>query len=66
MQPLRVLMVTPSHSKLGDRSPVTGIWLEELVAPYYVFKDAGENIIVGFFSVIWYEAIKWGKRIKGA
>ncbi|MEP6950575.1 MAG: cation-translocating P-type ATPase C-terminal domain-containing protein, partial [Ginsengibacter sp.] len=22
-------------------------------------------ITAGFFSVIWYEAIKWGKRIKG-
>jgi len=45
-QPLRVLMVTTSHSKLGDRSPATGIWLEELAAPYYVFKDAGENITI--------------------
>ncbi len=29
---------------LGDRSPATGIWLEELAGPYYVVKDAGENI----------------------
>lgn len=46
MQPLRVLMVTTSHSQLGDRSPATGIWLEELAGPYYVFKDAGENITI--------------------
>ena len=39
-------MVTTSHSKLGDRSPSTGIWLEELAGPYYVVKDAGENIAV--------------------
>ncbi len=46
MQTLKVLMVTTSHSKLGDRSPATGIWLEELAGPYYVVKDAGENIAI--------------------
>ncbi len=46
MQPLRVLMVTTSHSSLGDRSPATDIWLEELAAPYYVFKDAGTHITI--------------------
>lgn len=46
MQPLRVLMVTTSHSRPGDGSAATGIWLEDLAAPYFVFKDAGKNITI--------------------
>jgi putative intracellular protease/amidase len=38
---MKVLFVTTSHSTLGDTSNKTGVWLEELAAPYYVFKDAG-------------------------
>jgi putative intracellular protease/amidase len=38
---LKVLMVLTSHAKLGDTGEQTGFWLEELAAPYYVFKDAG-------------------------
>lgn len=37
-------MVLTSHSKLGDTGQKTGFWLEELAAPYYVFKDAGAEI----------------------
>lgn len=46
MKALRVLIVTTSHSKKGDTSPDTGIWLEELAGPYYVFEDAGEYITI--------------------
>ena len=45
MQPLRVHMVTTSQSKLGDISLATGIWLEELAAPYYVFMVPAKGII---------------------
>jgi putative intracellular protease/amidase/RNA polymerase-binding transcription factor DksA len=38
---LRVLVVLTSHGELGATGRRTGFWLEELAAPYYVFKDAG-------------------------
>jgi len=41
---MNVLMVLTSHDQLGDTGHKTGFWLEELAAPYYVFKDAGANI----------------------
>jgi putative intracellular protease/amidase len=41
---MRVLMVLTSHDKLGDTGQKTGVWLEELAAPYYVFKDQGAQI----------------------
>lgn len=40
----RILIVLTSHSQLGDTGLPTGFWLEELAAPYYVFKDAGADI----------------------
>lgn len=41
---MKVLMVLTSHDQLGDTGRKTGFWLEELAAPYYVFKDAGYEI----------------------
>jgi putative intracellular protease/amidase len=41
---MKVLMVLTSHDTLGDTDRKTGFWLEELAAPYYVFKDAGAEI----------------------
>lgn len=41
---MKVLMVITSHDQLGDTGRKTGFWLEELAAPYYVFKDAGVDI----------------------
>ena len=41
---MKVLMVLTSHDKLGNTGRKTGFWLEELAAPYYVFKDAGFQI----------------------
>ena len=41
---MKVLMVLTSHDQLGDTGRKTGFWLEELAAPYYVFKDAGGQI----------------------
>src|SRR5262245_29839293 len=37
-------MVLTSHDQLGNTGRKTGFWLEELAAPYYVFKDAGAQI----------------------
>ncbi len=41
---MNILMVLTSHDRLGDTGKKTGFWLEELAAPYYVFKDAGARI----------------------
>jgi putative intracellular protease/amidase len=41
---MKILMVLTSHDTLGDTGRKTGFWLEELAAPYYVFKDAGVQI----------------------
>ena len=41
---MKVLIVLTSHDTLGDTGKKTGFWLEELAAPYYVFKNAGAEI----------------------
>ena len=43
---MKVLMVLTSHNQLGNTGRKTGFWLEELAAPYYVFKDAGAEIML--------------------
>jgi putative intracellular protease/amidase len=43
---MNVLMVLTSHDQLGNTGKKTGFWLEELAAPYYVFKDAGAQIVL--------------------
>jgi len=43
---MKVLMVLTSHEQLGDTGRKTGFWLEEFAAPYYVFKDAGAEIVL--------------------
>ena len=43
-RPPRVLMVLTSHDTLGDTGRPTGLWLEELAAPYYVLTDAGVGV----------------------
>jgi putative intracellular protease/amidase len=40
----KILVVLTSHNQLGDTGRPTGFWLEELAAPYYVFKDAGADL----------------------
>jgi putative intracellular protease/amidase len=42
----KILMVLTSHDQLGNTGHKTGFWLEEFAAPYYVFKDAGQDITV--------------------
>ena len=43
---MNILMVLTSHDKLGDTGRKTGFWLEEFVAPYYTFLDAGATVTV--------------------
>ena len=41
---MQILIVLTSHDQLGGSGQRTGFWLEELAAPYYVFKDAGYGV----------------------
>jgi putative intracellular protease/amidase len=41
---MNVVMVLTSHDQLGNTGRKTGFWLEELAAPYYVFRDAGVQV----------------------
>ncbi|HBQ66114.1 MAG TPA: type 1 glutamine amidotransferase domain-containing protein [Leclercia adecarboxylata] len=43
---MKVLMVLTSHSDLGNTGKKTGFWLEEFAAPYYIFKDAGADVVL--------------------
>ena len=43
---MKILMVLTSHDRLGDTGEKTGFWLEEFAAPYYVFKDAGAELVL--------------------
>lgn len=36
---MKIVMVLTSNGRLGNTGQKTGLWLEELAAPYYVFKD---------------------------
>ena len=42
----RVLIITTSHSQMGDTGKKTGLWLEELSTPYYALKDAGLGVML--------------------
>ena len=41
---MKILMVITSHDQLGNTGRKTGFWLEEFVAPYFVFRDAGVEL----------------------
>ncbi|MBB4440988.1 MULTISPECIES: type 1 glutamine amidotransferase domain-containing protein [Rhizobium] len=41
---MKILMVLTSHDQLGNTGKKTGFWLEELAAPYFVFRGAGVEI----------------------
>jgi len=42
----RILIVTTSVDKFPDSDVPTGTWAEEVVAPYYIFKEAGAHVDV--------------------
>lgn len=44
MKALRSLIITTSNNKLDDTTNKTGVWLEDLSAPYFILKDGGEYI----------------------
>jgi putative intracellular protease/amidase len=41
-----VLVIATSHSQLGATGKATGVWAEELAAPYYALIDAGIKVIL--------------------
>lgn len=41
---MKILMVLTSNGRLGNTGHRTGLWLEELATPYYVFKDSGMEV----------------------
>lgn len=41
-----ILLVCTSHQALGDTGHKTGFWMEELAAPYHIFKDAGYAVAI--------------------
>lgn len=42
----RILMVLTSQSTMGNTDRQTGVWFEELTTPYYVFVDAGYDVVL--------------------
>jgi len=44
MKSAKVLFIATSHDKMGNTDENTGVWLEEIAVPYYVFKDAGAEV----------------------
>jgi putative intracellular protease/amidase len=46
MKAINCLLITTSNDRLGDVQNKTGVWLEDLAAPYNVFRDAGEYITI--------------------
>lgn len=43
---MKILFIATSHDKMGDTGARTGVWLEELAAPYYLFTDAGAAVTI--------------------
>jgi putative intracellular protease/amidase len=43
---LNSLIITTSNNKLPNTRNKTGVWLEALAKPYYIFKDGGEYITI--------------------
>lgn len=39
-----VLIVCTSHDKLGDTDKPTGLWAEEVAAPYFILEEAGVDV----------------------
>ncbi len=42
----KILIVTTSHAQIEANNKATGLWLEELTTPYYVFVDAGLSVTI--------------------
>ena len=43
---MSILMVLTSHDRLGDTGKPTGLWLDEVATPYYIFRDEGVKVVL--------------------
>jgi len=43
MKSTKVLFIATSHDKMAETTEKTGVWLEELAVPYYMFREAGAD-----------------------
>jgi putative intracellular protease/amidase len=41
---VKILIIATSHEQMGSSDRKTGLWLEELAVPYFIFKEAGALI----------------------
>lgn len=46
MKMLTILIIVTSAGMMGQTNESTGVWFEELAAPYYIFKDAGYDVTI--------------------
>jgi putative intracellular protease/amidase len=46
MNSWKILIVVTSQAVMGNSGEPTGLWLEELTAPYYAFVDAGTSVTI--------------------
>jgi putative intracellular protease/amidase len=46
MTPLNILLIATSNDKIGDTIHQTGVWLEEIASPYYLFNAAGAQLTI--------------------
>jgi len=46
MNPQKIVIITTSHNKMGELERRTGLWLESLATPYYIFREAGAIVTV--------------------
>jgi len=46
MKTIKILFIATSHDKMGDTDGSTGVWLEEIAAPYYIFKEKAVSITI--------------------
>ncbi|HET9146840.1 MAG TPA: type 1 glutamine amidotransferase domain-containing protein [Acetobacteraceae bacterium] len=42
----RIAIIATSHNKIPGTEDATGVWYEELSAPYYAFRDAGFEVTI--------------------
>lgn len=40
----RILIIVTSNDRMGETTHPTGLWAEELAAPYFAFVDAGHEV----------------------
>jgi putative intracellular protease/amidase len=46
MKSIKALFIVTSHDNVANSDEITGVWLEEIATPYYVFTEAGADITI--------------------